>query len=83
MKLTLSLIKADVGSIGGHTKPSDRMMDVVRDEVRAAISRGLLIDGTRRRFAESDHGLNQTRSLTVSPPSPPRPFGCNPRHQLC
>ena len=45
MKLTLSLIKADVGSIGGHTKPSDRMMDAVRDEVRAAISRGLLIDG--------------------------------------
>ena len=45
MKLTLSLIKADVGSIGGHTKPSERMMDAVRDEVRAAISGGLLIDG--------------------------------------
>ena len=33
MRLTLSLIKADVGSIGGHTKPSARMMDSTRAEV--------------------------------------------------
>ena len=45
MRLTLSLIKADVGSIGGHTKPSDRMMAAVRNEVASVISRGLLIDG--------------------------------------
>ena len=45
MRITLSIIKADVGSIGGHTKPSDRMMDAVRQEVSGAISRGLLIDG--------------------------------------
>ena len=45
MKLTLSVIKADVGSIGGHTKPSDRMMDAVRSDVRQAISKGLIIDG--------------------------------------
>ena len=45
MKLTLSLIKADVGSIGGHTKPSDRMLDATRAEVEGAIGRGLLIDG--------------------------------------
>jgi fructose 1,6-bisphosphate aldolase/phosphatase len=45
MRITLSLIKADVGSIGGHTKPSQRMMDVVRSEVANAIGRGLLIDG--------------------------------------
>lgn len=45
MKLTLSVIKADVGSIGGHTKPSERMLEAVRKEVADAIKRGLLIDG--------------------------------------
>ncbi len=45
MKVTISCIKADVGSIGGHTKPSERMMDAVRGEVASAISRGLIIDG--------------------------------------
>ncbi|MCI0440665.1 MAG: fructose-1,6-bisphosphatase, partial [Chloroflexi bacterium] len=45
MRMTLSCIKADIGSIGGHTKPSQRMVDKVKDEVKKAISRGLLIDG--------------------------------------
>ena len=45
MKLTISCIKADVGSIGGHTKPSERMMDAVREEVASAIENGLIIDG--------------------------------------
>lgn len=45
MKLTLSAIKADVGSVGGHTKPSARMLDAVRQEVAAAVERGLLVDG--------------------------------------
>lgn len=45
MKITLSVIKADVGSIGGHTKPSDRMLDAVRADVSSAIASGLLIDG--------------------------------------
>ena len=44
MKTTLSILKADVGSIGGHTKPSDRMLDSVKSDVAAAIGRGLLID---------------------------------------
>lgn len=34
-KVTLSLIKADVGSIGGHTKPSKLMMATVRSFVKA------------------------------------------------
>src|SRR5262245_49759928 len=29
MRLTLSVIKADIGSVGGHTKPSARMMATV------------------------------------------------------
>ena len=45
MKLTLSVIKADVGSIGGHTKPSTRMMAAVQGEIAKAICHDLLIDG--------------------------------------
>src|SRR5215467_9907744 len=45
MRLTLSVIKADVGSVGGHTKPSVRMMATVEGEVAKAIDNGLLIDG--------------------------------------
>ncbi len=45
MKITLSVIKADVGSIGGHTKPSDAMLEVVSGRVENAIDGGLLIDG--------------------------------------
>lgn len=45
MKLTLSVIKADVGSIGGHTKPSARMLDSVRAKVGAAVEKKLLLDG--------------------------------------
>ena len=44
MDLTISVLKADVGSIGGHTKPSDRMMAAVRSAAERAIRDGLLID---------------------------------------
>ena len=43
-KVTLSVIKADVGSIGGHTKPSETMLDAVRARIREAMAK-LLIDG--------------------------------------
>ncbi len=33
MKVTLSLIKADVGSIGGHIKPSDEVIEAVKKHV--------------------------------------------------
>jgi len=45
MKITVSVIKADVGSIGGHTKPSEHMLRAVRDEAAGAVGNGLLIDG--------------------------------------
>lgn len=45
MKMTLSVIKADVGSIGGHTKPSPEMLQVVRDELGNAMKSGMVIDG--------------------------------------
>lgn len=45
MRLTFSVIKADVGSIGGHTRPSEPMLEAVRTEVADAVDSGLLIDG--------------------------------------
>ncbi len=34
MKLTLSVIKADVGSVGGHIAPSKALLEAVREHVR-------------------------------------------------
>jgi fructose 1,6-bisphosphate aldolase/phosphatase len=45
MRITLSVIKADVGSVGGHTRPSERMLEVVRAQVREAVRFQLLLDG--------------------------------------
>ena len=42
MKITVSVIKADVGGIGGHTKPSDALLKAVRDSVSA--SQDMLLD---------------------------------------
>ena len=42
MKITVSVIKADVGGIGGHTKPSDRLLQAIKDTVKN--SADLLID---------------------------------------
>ena len=44
MKITLSILKADVGSVGGHTKPTEKMLDSVRRECQGAMEKGLLID---------------------------------------
>ncbi|WP_070989876.1 fructose-1,6-bisphosphatase [Halofilum ochraceum] len=45
MRITLSLIKADVGSIGGHTQPSGPMLTAVREAVDGAVQSGMLLDG--------------------------------------
>ena len=47
MKITVTVIKADVGGIGGHTRPSDGLINAVRNVVRPQMRRdgkGLLID---------------------------------------
>jgi fructose 1,6-bisphosphate aldolase/phosphatase len=44
MQVTLSAIKADVGSIGGHTRPTERMVGEAKRRMAAAIG-NLLIDG--------------------------------------
>jgi fructose 1,6-bisphosphate aldolase/phosphatase len=43
MRITLSAIKADIGGIGGHTRPSDELVKAVRGHVTKS-SKGLLID---------------------------------------
>ncbi|MDH5463882.1 MAG: fructose-1,6-bisphosphate aldolase/phosphatase [Nitrosopumilus sp.] len=42
MKITVSVIKADVGGVGGHTKPSDGLIEAIRNTVRN--SAHLLVD---------------------------------------
>ena len=42
MKITVSVIKADVGGIGGHTLPSNGLLDAIRKTVKEA--KDLLID---------------------------------------
>jgi len=42
-KITLSIIKADVGSIGGHIKPSQKLLETVENYIKKN-GRGLIID---------------------------------------
>lgn len=42
MKITVSVIKADVGGIGGHTRPSEGLLEAVRKTIKE--SGNLLID---------------------------------------
>jgi fructose 1,6-bisphosphate aldolase/phosphatase len=43
MKITLSIIKADIGSIGGHIKPSQKVLTAVENYIKEK-GRGLIID---------------------------------------
>lgn len=43
MKITLSIIKADIGSIGGHLKPSQKLLQTVKNYVKTK-GKGLIID---------------------------------------
>jgi fructose 1,6-bisphosphate aldolase/phosphatase len=43
MKLTVSVIKADIGSVGGHIAPSQRLLETVKTYIRERAS-GLLLD---------------------------------------
>ena len=44
MRVTVSIIKADIGAIGGHTVPSAEVIGIARERVERA-KRSLLIDG--------------------------------------
>lgn len=43
MRITISAIKADIGGIGGHTRPSDELVSAVKSFV-AKNAKGMLID---------------------------------------
>lgn len=43
MRTTLSIIKADIGAVGGHTKPSEKLLETVKEFVDAK-SKKLLTD---------------------------------------
>lgn len=42
MKITLSVIKADIGSVGGHIRPSQALLDCVRQHVEQEKGRALI-----------------------------------------
>jgi fructose 1,6-bisphosphate aldolase/phosphatase len=44
MKITVTAIKADIGSVGGHTKPSEEVLKRVKEIVEYNSKRRLLID---------------------------------------
>ncbi len=56
MKLTLSVIKADVGSIGGHICPSKALIETVKGYVRDK-GKGLLIDSYVNTIGDDVHIL--------------------------
>ncbi len=63
-KITFSVIKADVGSIGGHTKPSTRMLLSAKKWIDYAIQKNLLIDGMVTHTGD-DIALIMSHSLGV------------------
>lgn len=56
MKTTISIIKADTGSIGGHNRPSEDMLTRARERMAEGIKSKLVIDG-RVTFTGDDIAL--------------------------
>lgn len=67
MKVTISVIKADTGSVGGHNRPSNAMLQKAEDVVRNGISKGFLTDG-RVTFTGDDIALLMIHSKGVDHP---------------
>ncbi len=63
MKVTLSVIKADVGGIGGHTRPSDGLLNAVRKTVKN--NEKLLIDHYIGYCGDDSH-IIMTHTMGVS-----------------
>jgi fructose 1,6-bisphosphatase len=70
MKTTLTVIKADVGSIGGHIAPSEALVDAVHDYV-AGKGAALLLDhsvgytGIAERLAVLDRRFTVRRERAI------------------
>jgi fructose 1,6-bisphosphate aldolase/phosphatase len=66
MKTTLSIIKADIGSIGGHVAPSSLLLDTVRKHIHLE-GNGLLIDSFVS-FTGDDIAILMTHTRGVGHP---------------
>ncbi len=64
MKITISVIKADTGSIGGHNRPSNQMVAKAQEQVEKAVAASLLIDA-RITFTGDDIALLMTHTRGV------------------
>ncbi|MCL5966884.1 MAG: fructose-1,6-bisphosphatase [Deltaproteobacteria bacterium] len=58
MKMTLSVIKADIGSIGGHIRPSAEVVDTVRKKIEA--ERGKLVIDSHIGYTGDDIAILMT-----------------------
>ena len=64
MKTTLSVIKADTGSVGGHNRPSNAMIDKAKERIVDGIKSGFFTDG-RVSFTGDDICLLMTHSKGI------------------
>lgn len=64
MKTTLSVIKADTGSVGGHNRPSDEMLAKALERVTEAVASGLLVDA-RVTYTGDDIALTMTHTRGI------------------
>lgn len=67
MKTTISVIKADTGSVGGHNKPSDAMVAKAKERAAEGIKSGLLIDA-RVTYTGDDIAFLMTHTRGVDNP---------------
>src|SRR5919197_2208004 len=66
MQITVSAIKADIGGIGGHTRPSDQLFEVVKNYVGKKV-KGVLTDYYVG-FTGDDIHIIMTHTLGVDSP---------------
>lgn len=67
MKTTLSIIKADTGSVGGHNRPSEAMIGAARARIKEGVDGNLLSDG-RVTFTGDDIALLMAHTKGVDNP---------------
>lgn len=67
MRVTVSVIKADIGAIGGHTMPSRELMDVVRNHVER--QRGKLLIDSYISHTGDDIAITMTHTRGTDAPA--------------
>jgi fructose 1,6-bisphosphate aldolase/phosphatase len=67
-KITLSIIKADVGSVAGHNRPHPAMLQTAQDRLAAAKAQGLLVDCYVARCGDDIDLIMTHRHGAAAPP---------------